>query len=165
MKVTIIPTVIGALGTVTKGLLQGLEDLEITGFVETTKLHHNWDQPEYWEESWRLEETGCHSNSRRKPSANADEKENLLIIKTRHDWVGKMIHWELCKKIKSDHTNNWYVQIRESIQENETHRLYLDFEIQTDHLISAGRPVINNKKKRKKKRKGTVTLLFRLNTN
>ncbi len=29
MKVTIIPIVIGALGTVTKGLLQGPEDLEI----------------------------------------------------------------------------------------------------------------------------------------
>ena len=28
MKVTIIPIVIGALGTVTKGLVQGLEDLE-----------------------------------------------------------------------------------------------------------------------------------------
>ncbi len=28
MKVTIIPIVIGAFGTVTKGLLKGLEDLE-----------------------------------------------------------------------------------------------------------------------------------------
>ena len=29
MKVTIVPIVIGALGTVTKGLLKGLEDLEV----------------------------------------------------------------------------------------------------------------------------------------
>ena len=35
MKVTIIPLVFGALGTVTKGLVQGLEDLEITGGEET----------------------------------------------------------------------------------------------------------------------------------
>ena len=35
MKVTIIPIVIGAFGTVTKGLLKGLEDLEIGGRVET----------------------------------------------------------------------------------------------------------------------------------
>ena len=35
MKVTIIPIVIGALGTITKGLKQGQEDLEITGRVET----------------------------------------------------------------------------------------------------------------------------------
>ena len=31
MKVTIIPIVIGAFGTVTKGLLKGLEDLEVGG--------------------------------------------------------------------------------------------------------------------------------------
>ena len=35
MKVTIVPIVIGALGTITKGLLKGLEDLEIGGQVET----------------------------------------------------------------------------------------------------------------------------------
>ena len=35
MKVTIIPIVIGAFGTVTKGLLKGLEDLEVDGQVET----------------------------------------------------------------------------------------------------------------------------------
>ena len=31
IKVTIIPIVIGAFGTVTKGLLKGLEDLEVGG--------------------------------------------------------------------------------------------------------------------------------------
>ena len=35
MKVTIIPTVIGALDTVTTGLVQGLEDLEIIGRAKT----------------------------------------------------------------------------------------------------------------------------------
>ena len=28
--------------------------------------------------------------------------------KTRHDWVVKVNHWELCKKFKSYHTNKWY---------------------------------------------------------
>ena len=32
MKLTVIPIVIGALGIVTKGLVQGLEDLEIKVF-------------------------------------------------------------------------------------------------------------------------------------
>ena len=32
---TIIPIVIGAIGTVTKGLLKGLEDLEVGGQAET----------------------------------------------------------------------------------------------------------------------------------
>ena len=35
MKVKIVPIVIGALDTITKGLLKGLEDLEIGGRVET----------------------------------------------------------------------------------------------------------------------------------
>ena len=35
MKVTITPIVIGAFGPVTKGLLKGLEDLEVGGRVET----------------------------------------------------------------------------------------------------------------------------------
>ena len=37
MKVTIIPIVIGALNTVTKGLVLGLEDLEIMERVDTIK--------------------------------------------------------------------------------------------------------------------------------
>ena len=35
MKVTIVLIVIGAFGTVTKGLLKGMEDLEVGGRVET----------------------------------------------------------------------------------------------------------------------------------
>ena len=34
MKVTVIPIVIGAIGTVTKRLIKGLEYLEIRGWVE-----------------------------------------------------------------------------------------------------------------------------------
>ena len=35
MKVTFIPIVIGALGTITKWLIKGLGNIEITGRVET----------------------------------------------------------------------------------------------------------------------------------
>ena len=35
MKVTVIPIVIGALSSIAKGLVQGLEELEIRGQVET----------------------------------------------------------------------------------------------------------------------------------
>ena len=35
MKVTIVPIMIGALGTVAKGLLKGMEDFEVGGRVET----------------------------------------------------------------------------------------------------------------------------------
>ena len=32
--------------------------------------------------------------------------------KARHDWVEKVIHWEMCKKFQFDHTNKWYMQTR-----------------------------------------------------
>ena len=57
MKVTIVPIVIGKLGTVTKELLKGLEDLEVSGRVETIQTT---ERPESWDESWRLEETCYH---------------------------------------------------------------------------------------------------------
>ncbi len=38
MKVTIEPIVTGALGTVTKGLLKDLDDLEVSGRVETIEM-------------------------------------------------------------------------------------------------------------------------------
>ena len=60
--------------------------------------------------------------------------------KTRHEWAQKEIYSELCKKIKFDHTNKWYMHNPESVLENERHKLLWDFEIQTDHLISAMRP-------------------------
>ena len=66
MKLTI------AFGTITKGLLKSLEDLKIGGRVETIQWQNYWERPEYWKESWRLEETGNHSNSNEKPSTNTD---------------------------------------------------------------------------------------------
>ena len=38
MKETIVPIVIGAFGSITKGLLKGLEDLEVGGWVETIQM-------------------------------------------------------------------------------------------------------------------------------
>ena len=38
MKVTIAPIGIGAFGTITKGLLKGLEDLKVGGLVQTIQI-------------------------------------------------------------------------------------------------------------------------------
>ncbi len=81
-------------------------------------------------------------NPRRRKFCNLLQKED----KTRNEWVGK----EMCKKLKFDHANKWYMHNPESVLENETHKLLWDFEIQMDHLISARRPnlIIINKKER-----------------
>ena len=44
MKVTVIPIIIGALGTVTKALVKELKDLEVRGRVETLQTT---DRTEY----------------------------------------------------------------------------------------------------------------------
>ena len=56
MKVTVKPIVTGVHGFVTKGLVRGR--------CRSSKLEYYWNQPEYWEESWRLEETCCQLHSR-----------------------------------------------------------------------------------------------------
>ena len=71
--------------------------------------------------------------------------------KARHDWVGKVIHWEMCKKFKFDHTNRWYMHNPAPVLENATRKLLWDFNIQIDNLILDWRPdliIINKKKKR-----------------
>ena len=70
--------------------------------------------------------------------------------KTRHDWMGKVSHWEMSKKFKFDHTEKCYLHNLTSVLENDTYKLLWDFDVQVDHLISARRPyiIIINKKKR-----------------
>ena len=72
--------------------------------------------------------------------------------KARHDWVGKVIHWEMCRKFQFDHTNKWYMHNPAPVLENDSHKLLWDFNIQTDHLIPARRPdlIIISKKKKKR---------------
>ena len=88
------------------------------------------------------------------------QKEN----KSKHYWVGKVVHWEMCKKFKFDHTNKWFMHNPAPVLENDTNKLLWDFDVQTDHLISAGilhLIIINNKKREFRK---LSTLLFRLTT-
>ena len=66
--------------------------------------------------------------------------------KTGHDWVGKVIHWEMRQKFKFDHTNKWYMHNPAAVREN---KFLWEFDIETDHLISVRRPdliIIYNKK-------------------
>ena len=72
-------------------------------------------------------------NSKCRLCGDRDENTNHIIsefsklapkeYKTRHDWVGKVIHWEFCKKFKFDNTNKWYMHHLTSFLENETHKL------------------------------------------
>ena len=106
----------------------------------------------------RIDKT--QQSSKCKLCGNRDETINDIIserrklaqkeYKTRHDWVGKVIHWEMCKKWKFHYNNKWYMHNSAPIQENDSHKHLWDFDIHTDHLISARRTeiiIINKKKK------------------
>ena len=96
----------------------------------------------------RIDKT--QQNSKSRLCSDRDETINHIIsecsklsqkkYKAWHDWVGKVIHWEMCKKFKFDHTNKWYMHNLAPVLENDTDKLLWDFDIQTDHLISARRP-------------------------
>ena len=47
--------------------------------------------------------------------------------KTRHDSVRKVIYFELCKRLKFDHTNKWNMCKHEAVIENETPKILRDF--------------------------------------
>ena len=68
-----------------------------------------------------------------------------------------MTHWEMCKKLKFEHTKKWYMYNLGSVQENETHKLLWD------HLISARRSdivIINNNNNDKRKNCRIVDFTF-----
>ena len=97
-------------------------------------------------------------NSKCRLFGERDETVNQIInecsklaqkeFKNKHDWVGKVIHWELCKKVKFRHTTKWYMQKPETVLENETYQIFLNLEIQMGHLILARKPglVLPNKR-------------------
>ena len=97
-------------GTVTKGLLKIMEDLEVGVQVETIQTTYYWEQPEYWDESWRLEESCFHSNSSERASAKSEVK------------------------------NSQGVNNPESVLENKTHNILRHFEIQTPNISQTTRP-------------------------
>ena len=110
----------------------------------------------------RIDKT--QQNSKCRLCVDRDETINHIISecsklaqkehKAKHDWVGKVIHWEMCRTFQFDHTNKCYMHNPAPVLENDSHKLPWNFYIQTDHLIPARRPdlIIINKKKKKKRR-------------
>ena len=82
MQVTIIPIVIGAFGTVTKGLLKGLvwRTWKLADEWRPSKLLHYWERPKYREESCRLEKTSSSSSYRAGSTYIPDPLSPLLPI-------------------------------------------------------------------------------------
>ena len=93
-------------------------------------------------------------NSKYRLRGNRDQTDNHITSecsklaqkenKIRCNWVGKMIHWELCKILKFNLTIKSNFAL-----ENHTQKILWNFEIQTSHSISVWMPevMLINKKK------------------
>ena len=80
-------------------------------FWRLSKLLHYWDRSEYWEQSWRLGETCCHSNSSEKPSAGADVKNsqgvnNNNVCSSFSDEVLKSLSFKVFERLPSSSWSN-----------------------------------------------------------
>ena len=84
MKLTVIPIVIGTLGTVSKGLVLELKDSEIRGREETIQTTALLRSVRILRRV--LEKTCCHSDSCEKPSVLADGKNSQ---KTKNNNLNK----------------------------------------------------------------------------
>ena len=79
----------------------------------------------------RIDKT--QQNSKCRLCGDRDETINHIIsecsklaqkeYKARHDWVGKVIHWEMCRKFQFNHTNKWYMHNPAPVLENDSHKL------------------------------------------
>ena len=82
------------------------------------------------------------SEKKKKKKKKTDETVNYILsewsklpqkeYKTKHDWVGKVIHLELCKILKFEQTSKLYVYKLEYVLENKMQKTHWDFEIQLD---------------------------------
>ena len=86
-------------------------------------------------------------DSKCRTCGKADESISLLLsecskvsrkeYKRRHDWMGKKIHWEVCRKYGPEAKAQWYEHEPQAMCENEEYKILWDFLIQTDHVIEA----------------------------
>ena len=125
--------------------------------------------------NYNVNNNNNRQNSKCRLCSDRDETINHIIsecnelaqkeYKARHDWVGQVIHCEMCKKFRFDHANIWYMHNPAPVLENDTHKLLWDFDIQTGHPISVKKTdLIIIKKKKKRKFAKSSTLLSRLTT-
>ena len=76
MRVTVMPIVAGAPGTVLEGLERGLEELQIRGRSKLSRLQNCLDRPKFWEKLRKPEKLCCHLDSSERPPANTSEKKS-----------------------------------------------------------------------------------------
>ena len=91
-----------------------------------------------------LDQTECGICSRTDETINHIVSECPKLAqreyKRRHDWVGRRIHWEICRANSIHVKSRWYKHQPEAVIENDSCKILWDFTVQADHFIIARRP-------------------------
>ena len=127
MKVTFIPIIISAFGTIIEGLLKGLEDLEIRGRVETIQTTTLLISVKILR---GVLETCCHSNFSERPSTNADVKNSqevtimIILMKMKitpkeQKWTNPNLDSKYIVKCKSVNKSNYSTYSLEDCNKRE----------------------------------------------
>ena len=77
MKVTVMPIVVWAFGTVSKGLEKKQEKLDNKEESRPSCQQHGYDRLEYLKESWRQEEICGQSDIRKSPTVKTYWKTSI----------------------------------------------------------------------------------------
>ena len=94
---------------------------------------------------YRLQQhTKCRICSRSDEAIKNIVSECLILAqkehKRRHDWIGRHIHWEICRANGIHVKSKWYEHQPKMVIENDSCKILWDFTIQVDHFITARRP-------------------------
>ena len=83
-------------------------------------------------------------NSRADETINHIVSECPKLVQTEykrgHDWVGRLIHREICRANGIHVRSKWYEHQPEAVIENSSCKTFWDFTVQTDYFITARRP-------------------------
>ena len=80
------------------------------------------------------------TRSNRAPKDNKTKTANQKEYNRPHDWMGKTVHWDICRKKGFNVPEKWYKHKPLSCTENESFKILWTFNIQTDNIIERRRP-------------------------
>ena len=89
----------------------------------------------------------------------------IKVVQVRHDRVGQVIHWELCKSLKFDHSTKWYRHRPDFILENEMYKILWSFEIQSDRLTPSRKQEREREREREREKTRRLVDFFLVPAN
>ena len=126
----------GTLKRETEGLIFASQEPFAAQVIQTNVIKGMIDKSQ--------EQTKCRMCSRADKTINHNVSECPKLTQKeytrKHVWIGRCIHRELCGANGIHFNSKWYEHQTEAVIENDSCKILRDFNVQTDHFITARRP-------------------------